>query len=99
MTEKEDIKDGPYETFYENGQLVEKGNFKNGKPEGLFEEYYDNGQLKTKGNYKNGEKDGLWETFDEEGKLGWSDTYKDGKFIERGHYSLSGNIKKVIKIK
>ena len=33
--------DGPYETFFENGQLERKGNIKEGKQEGLWEIYYE----------------------------------------------------------
>ena len=48
--------DGPYERYHENGQLWEKGTFKNGVQEGLFEEYYENGQLREKVTYKNGSR-------------------------------------------
>ena len=63
MTDKEEIKDGLVEEFYDNGQLYKKENYKNGKLDGLWEVYYENGQLRDRGNYKNGLKDGLGEYF------------------------------------
>ena len=70
MTDKEEIKDGLVETFYENGQLEERENWKNGKEDGLWETFHsksDNnpfvlhGPIRTKGDYKDGKRDGRWE--------------------------------------
>ena len=46
--------DGPYETFYENGQLEVRGNYKDGIEHGFQELFYKNGQLHLKGTWKNG---------------------------------------------
>ena len=46
--------DGPWEYYYEDGQLASKENYKNGKMDGLREYYYEDGQLKAKANYKDG---------------------------------------------
>ena len=77
--------DGPYEDYYENGQLKEKGNLRDGKENGLWEFFYENGQLERRGNNKDGEMDGLWEFYQENGQLEFRSNYKDGKwdgFIE-----------------
>ena len=66
---------------YENGQLEQKGNYKDGLEDGLFEMYYDNGQLKIKGNFKDGEKDGLFEEYYDNGQLERRANYKDGEII------------------
>ena len=55
MTEKETINDGVVETFYKNGQLESRGNYKTGKIYGLYELFHENGQLQEKGNIKDGE--------------------------------------------
>ena len=52
-----------------NGQLLNRGNYRNGKRDGLWEEFHDNGQLEFRENYIDGELDGLQEDFDEEGNL------------------------------
>ena len=52
---------GIIETFYENGQLERRGNYKDGKPEGLWERFYEYGQLKQKLNYKKRKSEGSQE--------------------------------------
>jgi len=47
--------DGPYKSYYENGQLKEEGTYKDGRRDGPFKFYYDNGQLKQEGDWKDGE--------------------------------------------
>ena len=42
---------GYWEPYYNNGQLMYKGNFVNGKQHGYWESYYDNGALKNKTYY------------------------------------------------
>ena len=47
--------DGLCEDYYRNGQLSEKGVYKDGEPHGPFE-----GQLEWKGTYNMGEECGEW---------------------------------------
>ena len=56
----DEIKDGPYEEYYENGQLYGRGTTKDGVPDGLYESYYEDGQLELKGTFKDGEPCGEW---------------------------------------
>jgi antitoxin component YwqK of YwqJK toxin-antitoxin module len=78
------IKDGErssYEIYFENGQLQQRGDYKDGEPDGLLEGYHYNGQLRWRVNYNNGKKDGISETYD---KNGWEynfspQCYKEGK--------------------
>jgi antitoxin component YwqK of YwqJK toxin-antitoxin module len=78
------VKDGIWETYYENRQLKEKVTYKDGKAEGIWEQYYENGQLWRKTTYKNGKPIGPWEGYDEEGRLERKGTsIKDGKGITR----------------
>ena len=55
-TYKKGLREGPFVSFHNNGQLKYKGSYKDGKVEGAWEEYYDKGQLMYKGNYKDGKK-------------------------------------------
>ena len=41
----DDIKNGNYKTYYENGLLKTDENWKDGKLNGKFKRYYENGQL------------------------------------------------------
>jgi len=67
--------DGPFQDYYENGQLKLEGNFKNGKNDGLWKRYYENGQLHQEGYMKNGQYDGLWKHYHENGQLKYKCEY------------------------
>ena len=73
--------DGPYETFYENGQLQVRTNFIDGERDGLWEIFYENGQLVKRGNLKDGKQDGLQEYFDEDGNLISTETWENGELL------------------
>ena len=69
---------GVVESFYGNGQLQSRANYKDGNLDGLCEVWYDNGQLRTRANYKDDTLDGLLETWYDNGQLWTRETYKDG---------------------
>ena len=46
--------DGPFETFWDNEKMREKGTLQNEKLEGFYEFFFRNGQLYQRANYKNG---------------------------------------------
>ena len=71
--------DGPFEEYYDNGQLMEKGIWKDGERDGPYEGYWDNGQLKLKRTYKNGDLDGPFERYHDNGELVSRGTFKDNK--------------------
>jgi len=70
--------DGPYESYYENGQLWAKGTFVAGELDGPAELYHENGQLWAKGTYRVGQKDGPAELYHENGQLWEKGTYVAG---------------------
>lgn len=57
------------ESYYPDGTIFQKGQFKNGKTEGLVKEYYENGKLKTIASYINGLKNGCQQTFNLNGNI------------------------------
>ena len=67
------------ESWYENGQLESRANFKNDKFDGLWECWYENGQLESRVNYKNDKFDGLYEYWHESGQLESRANFKDDK--------------------
>ena len=75
----EDGRDGPYKSYYENGQLKEERTYKDGKQDGSFKTYYDNGQLEIEGTYKDGNQNGPVKLYHENGQLGGEGTLIDGK--------------------
>ena len=55
--------------YYENGQIMEVANFKNGKLNDRWTSYYEDGQIKEEGNFKGGECDGKWIYYNEDGSI------------------------------
>ena len=76
------VLDGPYEQYYNNGQLRQSGVYKNGKKNGRWISYHKNGQLHSEGKYKNGKWEGQWVDFYENGLIRSRGNYRDGKRIE-----------------
>ena len=75
-------KHGYWEEYYENDQLMSKGDYLNGKAHGLWEFYYVNGQLWYKGDYLNGKAHGLWEYYYSNGVLSYKGYYDMGKQVD-----------------
>ena len=50
---KSQVKDGPYEAYYDNGNIREKGNYTKDKKTGIWEEYYEEGNIKSKYQIRN----------------------------------------------
>ena len=72
--------DGLSESYFENGQLMNKTILKDGHQCGLSEGYYDNGQLRFQATYKGGRwmiRDGPDERY-----------FPDGRLIEKRIYTM-----------
>tara|TARA_Y100000588_G_scaffold128636_1_gene140945 strand:- start:270 stop:902 length:633 start_codon:yes stop_codon:yes gene_type:complete len=80
------VLEGPYEVYNENGQLEEKGTYKDGERDGPHEVYYENGHLSYKRTYKDGVRDGPYESYDIPGQLNARGTYRDG--VKDGPYEI-----------
>ncbi len=52
--------DGPFESYYENGQLKAKSTYMAGELGGPYELYHENGQLRLMGTYDMGVQCGEW---------------------------------------
>ena len=70
--------EGPFKTYFKNGQLSAKGNYK-GNGYMTFEHYFENGQLKAKGAFRDGSRDGKTEFYNEDGQLNSIVNHKNGK--------------------
>jgi antitoxin component YwqK of YwqJK toxin-antitoxin module len=62
------LKQGLWEEYWDNGNLQSKGSYVNGLKEGYWE-YYEDGNLISKGLYKEGNKEGIWEYYNKDGSL------------------------------
>ena len=79
--------DDKYITYYENGQIMEEGNYEDGKVEGEWSGYYENGQIRYKIYYKNDKEEGKWSGYYENGQL-----KDEGNFKNTGEPFLSDYI-------
>lgn len=61
--QRREVRQGPYEVWHENGQLKERGAYKDGKHAGVFEFFNEDGQLKERSVFKDGERNGLFERY------------------------------------
>ena len=59
---------GPYISWYPNGQILEKGTLKDGEKNGVWTTWHGNGQKYEKGTFKNDERHGLWIQWDPYGE-------------------------------
>tara|TARA_B110000259_G_scaffold112128_1_gene128024 strand:- start:322 stop:1488 length:1167 start_codon:yes stop_codon:yes gene_type:complete len=89
------LRNGVFESYYENGQLKEVKTYKDGNYYGLFEIYYENGQLAEKYNYKDGNSDGLFESYYENGQLKSKENYRDGLNITFSYKSRNINVSEI----
>jgi hypothetical protein len=61
--------EGPYKTWYSNGNLEVECNFKDSLLDGIFRSWYEDGTLEEESFYKNGELFGEFKKWDEKGNL------------------------------
>ena len=72
-------REGPWVSYFDNGQLWDKGDYKNGEREGPWVSYFENGQLDSKGTWKNGKEEGPWVSYFDNGQLEKKGDYKNGE--------------------
>ncbi len=73
-------RDSPTYLYHDNGQLQEKGAYRNRKQEGPWVSYHDTGQLKAKGAFKGGEWEGPWVWYHDNGQLAGKGAFKGGEW-------------------
>jgi antitoxin component YwqK of YwqJK toxin-antitoxin module len=75
---KNDLKNGEWLKYYQNGALILKTFYVNGKLNGKFEAFFDNGKPEFIGQYKNDLKDGLWIIYKKDGSQRFRTEYISG---------------------
>ena len=95
-TIKNEVKEGTYKTYYDNGKLNKVTSFKFGKLQGEYRKYYPNGQVSEAGNYEAGKLEGPYTEYYESGAVSKKYAFSGGKlegvyeeFYENGKLSLS----------
>ena len=75
----QDVKEGPYVLYHEDGSKMIVGQYHEGKQSGEWTMWYDNGQKKSIDHYKDGVQDGEHTGWYTNGKIAAIGIYKDGK--------------------
>jgi antitoxin component YwqK of YwqJK toxin-antitoxin module len=65
---KNNLRDGEWTYWFENGKVWSKGSFKDGLSEGKFQIYNEDGTRYLESSYKMGKPDGCWTFFDKNKK-------------------------------
>ncbi len=61
--------------YYESGELMARGHYRNGIEDGMFEQYYKNGVVGWRGTFSNGKQTGYWYSY-----------YEDGSKMDEGFF-------------
>ncbi len=85
----DNVKDGAYTIYFDNGKVKKQLVIKGGKIEGLLKMFYRNGQLSSSLNYVKGKEDGAYEDYYANGQLKEKGTYSSGK--KSGPYEIHTN--------
>ena len=59
--------------YFDNGNIHELYNYKNGIRNGKCVEYYSNGEKRVHGYFKNGKPSGVWMIWEKDGSYDWLD--------------------------
>ncbi len=89
--------EGTYESFFANGKLQAKGNYRKNLPEGPWEYFYENGKPKMAGELRQNVRQGNWKFYFESGNLQSEGPYLDGQqhglwkfYFENGQLKSEG---------
>ncbi len=99
LEQNAEVYHGTVKWYFENGQVFQEVNYKNGVLFGDRKVYFENGILKSETTYENGKMDGMWKEYFEKGSVKetgtyergekeglWKLYYKNGKLKEEGNY-------------
>lgn len=84
--------DGPYYTFYDNGQMEDSMFYINDELNGNCRSYFESGQLKAKGTFREGEFHDSLLTFYPSGNKKRIDFYENGELIQGSIYDDKGMV-------
>lgn len=91
---------GEYITYYENGNIEEKGSFDNGLKKGKWITYYENGQINKKDSYnENGKLTGPFEYYFENGQTFQKGNYHNGNLDGWWEQHYRGGVPREIEYK
>lgn len=86
-------KDGymEYTLVSDNGRLLERGTYWEGKKDGYWYSYHPNGKISATAQFSNNKRVGTWKFYSEEGNLVGEVKYKDNKRVSAAVYKDFNN--------
>ena len=89
--------DGLWVSYYENGQIHKKVNYRDGKKNGVALEYFESGQIRGQGNFKNDKGHGRMTEYYSNGQIKEKISFKDGEIHGEGiRYYRSGQLEEQV---
>jgi antitoxin component YwqK of YwqJK toxin-antitoxin module len=89
--------EGPYTSYYIDGQVKQQGSYLSNDPIGTWEYYYENGNIKMTGEIRDNQNYGHWQYFYENGSSSMEGTLYQGRkeglwqyYYENGHLKTRG---------
>jgi len=78
ILQEDTIKQGTWQTWYQNGQLRDSGRFDDNRREGYWKYIYANGILSKEGKYIGHSEEGLWVWYYENGQVDMQGSFEKG---------------------
>lgn len=75
------VEDGKVEFYYFSGEILEQGEFDNGKKSGKWVRWFQSGIKQAEAFYNKGEKEGVWQIWDERGVKRYLMNYAEGNKV------------------
>ncbi len=72
-------KEGPWVSYFANGNKMSEGRYHKGRKEGLWILYHPNGQKKSEATFVNGHYSGLYTSYYENGCRRWQGYYNEAR--------------------
>ena len=87
---RDNIAQGAFRSWYENGSLKDSGDYSNGRKNGLWKSWYQDGQIESTGSYSNSLHEGEWNWYYENGKPSTKEIYVKNKITKLECYNENG---------
>ena len=88
-TTQQQVKQGPYVSYYKDGQIQSEGTYEDGLQVVIWTEYYENGIKKEDQFYRIGQPESTWTTYSEAGQPKYIRNYFNGQLVGPGGESTS----------
>ncbi len=91
QTAKEEVEEGAFTFYSEDGDMTKIINYKNGEKNGHYTRFFTDKQIKFEGDYLDNEKDGTWKWYHKNGRPCAVEEYKKGEMQSAVYYDESGS--------